>query len=109
MFKFSDRHQLIRTVSSNETQNEEYIKASVDTVVSYCISSVCRRKIITEHFDDKSDVHCEKGCDNCTMPDVPLKDYTKDAVTLCWLQCCNESPTDRVTSRVTQRSSYFSF
>jgi RecQ family ATP-dependent DNA helicase len=88
MFKFSDRNQLIRAVSSNETENEESIKESVDTVVSYCMSSACRRKIIMEHFDDKSDVHCERGCDNCTKPDVPLKDYTKDAVTLC--QCAKE-------------------
>ena len=66
MFRFADRNQLIRTVLSNENRNEDHIKDSVDAVVSYCMSSICRRKSIMDYFDDNSAVECEKGCDNCT-------------------------------------------
>ena len=88
MFRFADRNQLIRTVLSNENQNEDHIKDSVDAVVSYCMSSTCRRKSIMDYFDDNSAVECEKGCDNCTKPCVQLKDYSKEAIILC--ECIKE-------------------
>ena len=88
MFRFADRNQLIRTVLLNETQKEHHIKDSVDVVVSYCMSATCRRKTIMDYFDDNSAVKCEKGCDNCTKPCVPLKEYTKEAIILC--ECMKE-------------------
>ena len=84
MFRFEDRTKCMQLISSPESDDhKEYLQRSLDAVVSYCISSTCRRKFIMEYFDDKSTIQCEGSCDNCLRPPSPPKDYTTEAIKIC--------------------------
>ena len=88
MFRFSDRHQLLRDTSSMELHQVKYLKRSVNVVMHYCMSSTCRRQIIMKHFNDLSNVNCDGNCDNCANPTSSKKDYTREAILLC--KCMEE-------------------
>ena len=89
MFRFADRNQLVCNYSTAaELQEADQFKSSLDAVLSYCMSSECRRKIILQHFNDESDVICGGNCDNCANPTTPQREYTKEAIQLC--QCLEE-------------------
>ena len=85
MFRFEDRTKCIQLISSTESDDhKEHQQRSLDAVVSYCMSSTCRRKFIMEYFDDNSTVQCEGSCDNCLKPPSVPKDYTNEAIKLCY-------------------------
>jgi RecQ family ATP-dependent DNA helicase len=84
MFRFEDRSKRIQQITSTKSQeHKEYLLRSLDSVVSYCMSSTCRRKFILEYFDDSSTVNCERHCDNCLKPPATPKDYTPEAINVC--------------------------
>ena len=88
-FRFRDRNQLMNTMSAEKSEEEvEYLRNSINDVVTYCMSTACRRELIMAHFGDKSNVFCGGTCDNCTKPAPPLKEYTKEAIMIC--KCVEE-------------------
>lgn len=88
-FRFRDRNQLMNTMSAEKSEEEvEYLRNSINDVVTYCMSTACRRELIMAHFGDKSNVVCGETCDNCTKPAPPLKEYTKEAIMIC--KCVEE-------------------
>ena len=91
MFKFADRNQLLRITSSTDSCEMEQLKRSVDAVVQYCMSSICRRKLIMQHFNDNTYVICNETCDNCANPTTCQKEYTKEATLVC--NCVEEMHT----------------
>jgi ATP-dependent DNA helicase RecQ len=84
MFRFEDRNKLLQLIVSSEaSEYQEYLHRSLDVMVSYCMSSLCRRKLIMEHFNDESEIKCDESCDNCLkVPSAP-KEYTKEAINVC--------------------------
>ena len=69
MFRFEDRNKLMQLIASSETEEQrEYLQHSLDAVVSYCMSSLCRRKLILEYFGDTSKINCNGTCDDCLKP-----------------------------------------
>ncbi|XP_028418503.1 uncharacterized protein LOC114543889 [Dendronephthya gigantea] len=89
MFRFEDRNKLLQLIlkSSVEEQVESQING-LNQVVSYGMSSLCRRKIIMDYFDDKSKVVCDKNCDNCLKMPPTQRNLTKEAINIC--QCVKE-------------------
>ncbi len=84
MFRFEDRNKLLQLIlkSSVEEQVESQMHG-LNQVVSYCMSSLCRRKIIMDYFDDKSKVVCDKNCDNCLKIPPTQRNLTKEAINIC--------------------------
>ncbi|CAB3999546.1 recQ family helicase [Paramuricea clavata] len=84
MFRFEDRNKLIQLIYKSTSEDHmEFQTHSLNRVVSYCMSSICRRKLILEYFDDGFDVNCNGSCDNClTTPPLP-KDYTMETINTC--------------------------
>ena len=89
MFRFEDRNKLLQLIlkSSIEEQVQSEMHG-LNQVVSYCMSSVCRRKMIMDYFDDKSKVFCDKNCDNCLKIPPTQRNLTKEAIGVC--HCVNE-------------------
>ena len=85
MYRFEDRNKLLQLISKSEIEeHRKYQTHSLDVVVSYCMSTLCRRKLIMDYFDDKSEVNCKASCDNCLKtPPPPPKEYTTEAINLC--------------------------
>lgn len=105
MFRFADRNQLLHNHLSTELQDDDNFRVWLDAVVSYCMSSECRRKIIMQHFNDNSDFICGGNCDNCANPATPQKEYTKEAIQVC--QCLEEMQV--ITPLVTTRQLALTF
>ena len=84
MFRFEDRNKLIQLIYKSTSEDHmEFQTHSLNRVVSYCMSSICRRKLILEYFDDGFDINCNESCDNClTTPPLP-KDYTMETINTC--------------------------
>ena len=92
MFRFVDRNQLLRTISPQTADDQkDYLRSSVNAIISYCMSSICRRQYILEHFGEVSEVDCKNTCDNCTNPIPALRDYTNEAKLIC--KCVQEMQT----------------
>lgn len=92
MFRFADRNPLLRTISPETAEDQkEYLRGSVNAVISYCMSSVCRRQYILEHFGEVSKVDCKNTCDNCTNPIPTVRDCTNEAKLIC--KCVQEMQT----------------
>lgn len=92
MFRFMDRNQLLRTISPQTADDQkDYLRSSVNAIISYCMSSICRRQYILEHFGEVSEVDCKNTCDNCTNPIPALRDYTNEAKLIC--KCVQEMQT----------------
>ena len=84
MYRFEDRNKLVQLISKSEVEeHRKYQTHSLDVVVSYCMSTLCRRKLIMEYFDDKSELNCEASCDNCLKTPPQPKEYTTEAINLC--------------------------
>ena len=59
MYRFEDRNQLIQLISKSSSEEHlEYQMTSLNKVVSYCTSHLCRRKILMEYFDDETETDC---------------------------------------------------
>ncbi len=106
MFQFKDRNKLIQLIYKSTSEDHmEFQIHSLNRVVSYCMSSICRRKLILEYFDDQFDVNCNESCDNClTTPPLP-KDYTMETINT-WL-CLKEMLT--VNSKINVKQLVFTF
>ncbi|CAB4012685.1 General transcription factor IIF subunit 2 [Paramuricea clavata] len=90
--RFVDRNQLLRTISPQTADDQkDYLRSSVNAVISYCMSSICRRQYVLEHFGEVSEVDCKNTCDNCTNPIPALRDYTNEAKLIC--KCVQEMQT----------------
>ena len=84
MYRFEDRNKLLQLIATKESEEQkEYLHRSLNCMVSYCMSSICRRKLILEYFNDASEVDCNRRCDNCLKPLPALKDYTREAINMC--------------------------
>jgi ATP-dependent DNA helicase RecQ len=84
MFRFDDRSKLVQLIPSSESdEHREYLQYSLDAVVSYYMSSLCRRKLILEYFDENSAANCEGSCNNCFKPPPVPKEYTTEAINVC--------------------------
>ena len=80
MYRFEDRNQLMQLISKSSSEEHlEYQMTSLSKVVSYCMSHLCRRKILMEYFDDES----ETSCDSCLKTPPTIKDYTSETINLC--------------------------
>jgi superfamily II DNA helicase RecQ len=73
--------QLITKSSTAELR--EHQTHSLNEVVSYCMSSTCRRKLILEYFDDETEVNCGGGCDNCLTTPTSPREFTTEAINAC--------------------------
>ena len=89
MFRFEDRNKLLQLIlkSSGEAEVESQLDG-LNQVVSYCMSPLCRRKIIMDYFDDKSKAVCDKNCDNCLKVPPAQRNLTKEAINIC--QCVKD-------------------
>ena len=84
MYRFEDRNKLLQLIAAKESEEQkEYMHRSLNSMVSYCMSNICRRKFILEYFSDTSEVKCNRSCDNCEKPIPALKDYTTEAINIC--------------------------
>ena len=99
MFKLADKDHLLHISSFTDPDDLKRLKRSIDIVVQYCMSSQCRRKMIMEHFDDNTEVSCNKTCDNCATPSCAQKEYTKEANMVC--NCLQEM--QQLTSTITTK------
>ena len=89
MFRFEARNKLLQLILKSSGEAE--VKSQLDglnQVVSYCMSSSCRQKIILDYFDDKSKVVCDKNCDNCLKVPPAQRNLTKEAINIC--QCVKD-------------------
>ena len=88
-YKFEDRNKLIQlTAATTNDEQRAHMHQSLNVMVSYCISTKCRRKLILEYLDNDSQVSCKGNCDNCMKPPLNHKDYTAEAISAC--QCLKE-------------------
>ena len=84
MYCFEDRNQLMQLISKSSSEEHlEYQMTSLNKVVSYCMSHLCRRKILMEYFNDESETNCNGSCDNCLKTPPTIKDYTSEIINLC--------------------------
>ena len=85
MYRFEDRNKLLQLISKSEIEeHRKYQTHLLDVVVLYCMSTLCRRKLFVDYFDDKAEVNCKASCDNCLRTPPPLpKEYTTEAINLC--------------------------
>ena len=89
MFRFEDRNKLLQLISTSASDEyREYQENALNAMVSYCMSSSCRRKLILQYFDDDSEVVCKNSCDNCRKPTSAFIEYTQQAINVC--QCLEE-------------------
>jgi superfamily II DNA helicase RecQ len=89
MFRFEDRNKLIQLIASSTSYEYiDHMHHALNIMVSYCMTSQCRRKVIVDHFDNEPEVSCERSCDNCMKPQLPHKEYTTEAINVC--QCLEE-------------------
>ena len=65
MYRFEDRNKLLQLIVTKESEEQkEYLHRSLNCMVSYCMSSICRRKLILEYFNDASQVDCTREAIN---------------------------------------------
>ena len=84
MYRFEDRNKLIQLIAKSSSEDHmEFQTHSLNTVVSYCMSSEGRRKLIMNHFDDQSEINCNGGCDNCLKTPAVPRDFTTETVNMC--------------------------
>ncbi|XP_028412058.1 ATP-dependent helicase SGS1-like, partial [Dendronephthya gigantea] len=88
MFRFEDRNKLLQLITTSASDEyREHQENALNAMVSYCMSSSCRRKLILQYFDDDSEVVCN-SCDNCRKPTSAFVEYTQQAINVC--QCLEE-------------------
>ena len=84
MYRFEDRNKLIQLISKSSSEEHlEFQMTSLNKVVSYCMSHVCRRKQLMEYFDDETEANCNGTCDNCSKTPPAIKDYTNESINVC--------------------------
>ena len=79
---YSKADEVQKRIQIDDLPNNEYkdlIYKKLDLMYRYCISSVCRHKMIAKYFDDEIN-ECESLCDNCTKGEVDQVDITVNAM-----------------------------
>ena len=66
-FRFEDRTKHLRNISSLPDSDRKVVSLnSLNDMVKYCITPVCRRQQIASYSHDECAVICDKSCDICS-------------------------------------------